>query len=627
MHDDVEHVLFRRPVKRRPGETRVVSGTVVEVADELARVQLMDGVDPVWVRMDGVTGAGAAVQVPLGTDGTPLGLGSSGDVPEGVEPEFVGATGKRILGQQVVIDQTVQELAESRATLAAAETKIDDMLLDVDGLSVAMEAAGWKIRIGEQDLYGNPHSEGDMWLVTNKQGAITDVRIWSVTKNAWTRYALVASSLLVPGSVGSTLIADGAVTSAKVNVTEELTARLAAILKLSAEQVIIGRDARFTSGGLVFYAPPAEGQDPADWPNRTPLISITPSGDVSIAVAQDGQITAGITPDGGVWGRLGAFDRLQVAGEDVTRLLDRAPRGILALTRITSNAPISNTMFTVGTVSAPIFKDRTYRVNNRYGMSRTAGAVSVETWMRSGATYKAISVGDQYSDGDFVTPLTFVGSDLGIADGASCTIETRVRTKTAGATGTLWGQSPYLAGQAYLSLEDIGPAVTPTVVAPTGSSPATPTPTRYGPTTFTSNGVRGVRPDGSFAIDDRLTVGGYSLYGTDMAEYIWYTISLNPLDGSTVLSAQLVLTVTSNAPIQVHVDMCDWTNPLANRSGIWSGTLDRVGTITIDIPSQYAQRLVGRGGILVYPAIPGSSASYGYLAASAQIHAIWQKTN
>lgn len=60
----------------------------------------------------------------------------------------------------------------------------------------------------------SPFAQGDIWYVTDSSGRMTMVRIWNGTE--WVGYQFVADSILVPGSVGPTLIEDGSVTTQKI---------------------------------------------------------------------------------------------------------------------------------------------------------------------------------------------------------------------------------------------------------------------------------------------------------------------------------------------------------------------------------------------------------------------------
>ena len=67
---------------------------------------------------------------------------------------------------------------------------------------------------------GSAYTPGDLWYVRDPAVStrFTGVRVWS--GSTWVNYQLVANSVLVPGSVGGTLIQDGQVTSTKMATTE-----------------------------------------------------------------------------------------------------------------------------------------------------------------------------------------------------------------------------------------------------------------------------------------------------------------------------------------------------------------------------------------------------------------------
>lgn len=78
----------------------------------------------------------------------------------------------------------------------------------------------------------NP-SRGDQWWVLNSANRITEVRIWS--GSSWQPYSLVASSILVPGSVGTIQLANGAITAEKISVDQAL------INKLFVDNLLAGK--------------------------------------------------------------------------------------------------------------------------------------------------------------------------------------------------------------------------------------------------------------------------------------------------------------------------------------------------------------------------------------------------
>lgn len=73
---------------------------------------------------------------------------------------------------------------------------------------------------------------GDLWLVLNSSGNVTNIKVWNGT--AFVDYVLLASSILVPGSVGAVQIANGAVNADKV------TASVALLNKILVRKLVGG---------------------------------------------------------------------------------------------------------------------------------------------------------------------------------------------------------------------------------------------------------------------------------------------------------------------------------------------------------------------------------------------------
>lgn len=63
----------------------------------------------------------------------------------------------------------------------------------------------------------SPFVQGDLWYVTDVSGRMVMVRIWNGSQ--WTGYQFVADSILVPGSVGATVIKDGSIVTQKLAAT------------------------------------------------------------------------------------------------------------------------------------------------------------------------------------------------------------------------------------------------------------------------------------------------------------------------------------------------------------------------------------------------------------------------
>ena len=86
----------------------------------------------------------------------------------------------------------------------------------------AGETADGKNRIyaGKMEPAVNPDApfvQGDLWYVTDEAGRMVSVRIWDGT--IWAKYQFVADSVLVPGSVGGTVIKDGAIATQQLAAT------------------------------------------------------------------------------------------------------------------------------------------------------------------------------------------------------------------------------------------------------------------------------------------------------------------------------------------------------------------------------------------------------------------------
>lgn len=80
-------------------------------------------------------------------------------------------------------------------------------------------------------------AQGDLWFVLDASGDVTGVKIWD--GSTWADYQLVADSVVVPSSIGDTLIADGAVTTEKIY-AGAVTAEKISVEDLSALKATIG---------------------------------------------------------------------------------------------------------------------------------------------------------------------------------------------------------------------------------------------------------------------------------------------------------------------------------------------------------------------------------------------------
>lgn len=120
------------------------------------------------------------------------------------------------------MDAHDKKMAEQQKEIKAAQ----DELAGMDGkIDSAVKDAVSKLETpdGGNHIYASADEPtapeggfqaGDLWYQTNASGQIAAVKVWNGSK--WNGYDMVANSILVAGSVGSTLIADGAVTTSKI---------------------------------------------------------------------------------------------------------------------------------------------------------------------------------------------------------------------------------------------------------------------------------------------------------------------------------------------------------------------------------------------------------------------------
>lgn len=108
-----------------------------------------------------------------------------------------------------------KDMAAAKDELAGMDGKIDSAVKDaVSKLETPDGGNHIYASADEPTAPEGGFQAGDLWYQTNASGQIAAVKVWNGT--VWNGYDLVANSILVAGSVGSTLIADGAVTTSKI---------------------------------------------------------------------------------------------------------------------------------------------------------------------------------------------------------------------------------------------------------------------------------------------------------------------------------------------------------------------------------------------------------------------------
>lgn len=127
----------------------------------------------------------------------------------------VSEANARMDAHDKAMEQQQKEIKAAQAELAGMDGKISDA---VDNAISQLETPD-----GGNHIYASADEPtapeggfqaGDLWYQTNASGQIAAVKVWNGT--VWNGYDMVANSILVAGSVGSTLIADGAVTTEKI---------------------------------------------------------------------------------------------------------------------------------------------------------------------------------------------------------------------------------------------------------------------------------------------------------------------------------------------------------------------------------------------------------------------------
>lgn len=127
-----------------------------------------------------------------------------------------------------------KEIKAAQDELAGMDGKIDSAVKDAVS-QLETPDGGNHIYAGETEPTPpkDGFKAGDLWYQTNASGQIVAVKMWNGA--VWNDYDLLANSILVAGSVGSTLIADGAVTTSKITAKAVTADQIAANTITGAE--------------------------------------------------------------------------------------------------------------------------------------------------------------------------------------------------------------------------------------------------------------------------------------------------------------------------------------------------------------------------------------------------------
>lgn len=268
--------------------------------------------------------------------------------------------------------------------------------------NLAQAAAEGKVKASQSDP---GQSVGRIWLVLNGSGQVIGIKISN--GSSWESYALIADQVLVPSSVGPTVIADGAISTPKLAADAVEAANLAAGA-VEAQHLNVGvgdTGARMelVGTGLILYDE-----------NDAPIVSLTTVGDQVVSVSRvgpDGDLIAAssIDSDGnGTFESVFVSTDLDVAGTSLvgefagltyngqtidTPMLERLPRGIVYRAGLGVDSggrllinPVSTTIQVLGDGQAAFHEGRLYDVSFdttflfQWTGAVNSGGVQMEVW-------------------------------------------------------------------------------------------------------------------------------------------------------------------------------------------------------------------------------------------------------
>ena len=197
-----------------------VSGRVTEVLDSGWVEVAVPADDPQTVATapsDGtLTQVGAVVRVLLDGSGraTQISAPTTLDTSEDAAPVVAtGAAGARMTQALTDARSALDGLDAQATAAAAAQSAADQARADaVAALKAAEESSVFSATAPAAPRVGQ------VWYELNAAGAIVGIHVWD--GSAWLVRTLAAGQVLVPGSVGSTLIGPGSVTTREIDVDD-----------------------------------------------------------------------------------------------------------------------------------------------------------------------------------------------------------------------------------------------------------------------------------------------------------------------------------------------------------------------------------------------------------------------
>lgn len=147
----------------------------------------------------------------------------------------VSEASARMDAHDEAMEQYEKDMAAAKDELAGMDGKIDSAVKEaVSQLETPDGGNHIYASADEPTAPEGGFQAGDLWYQTNASGQIAAVKVWNGT--VWNGFDMVANSILVAGSVGSTLIADGAVTTSKIT-AKAVTADQIAANTITGEEI------------------------------------------------------------------------------------------------------------------------------------------------------------------------------------------------------------------------------------------------------------------------------------------------------------------------------------------------------------------------------------------------------
>ena len=268
-----------------------VTGRVTEVLDSGWVEVAVPADDPQIVATapsDGtLTQVGAVVRVLLDGSGraTQISAPTTLDESEDAAPVVAtGAAGARMTQALTDARSALDGLDAQATAAAAAQSAADQARVDaVAALKAAEESSVFSATAPESPRVGQ------VWYELNAAGAIVGIHVWD--GSAWLVRTLAAGQVLVPGSVGSTLIGPGSVTTREIDVddlwaeivrsrgvtTDMLTAGNATIPGTAVVGDLVGNTLR---GGVISLLDQAQTPSTATGPNTASAWRYAPEGNM-----------------------------------------------------------------------------------------------------------------------------------------------------------------------------------------------------------------------------------------------------------------------------------------------------------------------------------------------------------